>query len=73
MGDDGNGNGDRVEPARWPQMGSEFSPELCLAYREAMKADINHMGDTIKNTVWIAGATTALILSLVQLALHFYG
>ena len=61
--DDNNGNGVGA-------MGNPYvSGDLCAAYRETMKGEINKITSTIKLTALILG----LILTSVQLAIHFLG
>ncbi len=65
--DDDNGNGGGIAGG----MGANphISTELCAAYRETMKGEINKITSTIKLTALILG----LILTSVQLAIHFLG
>ncbi len=56
-----------------PTSGVQVTPTLCEAYRGHLETKIGNMEKTLKNTIYIVGATTALLLSMVQLALHFFG
>lgn len=61
--DDGNGDG-------FSASGNPYiSGDLCAAYRETMRVEINKITYTVKLT----GAIIAIVVTIVQLGLHFFG
>ena len=68
MTDEGDGNGGEsrgTTPAH-------VSPALCSAYRGHVETKIGNMEKNIMNTVKLVGAVSAILISIVQLAITLY-
>ena len=69
--DDDNGNGAGLSSSSIE--GNPFvGDELCQERRGVMVERINNMEKTIVGTVKLTGAIIAIVVTLVQLGLHFF-
>ena len=67
--ENGNGNGEGTGAPGNPYV----SGSLCDARRETMHAEITAMEEKILSSVKLTGACIAIIMTLVQLGLYFFG
>ena len=70
--DDKNGNGEGFSFAG-PQGNPHVSSELCAAFRGHMETKIDTMETKILSAVKLTGLVVGLVLTFVQLGLHFLG
>jgi len=50
-----------------------ISRTLCAAYRETMRSEIKSMEEKILSSIKLTGAIIAIIVTVVQLGLYFFG
>ena len=64
---DGNGEGSGIPGNPY------ISGSLCAAYRETMRSENKAMEEKILFSIKITGAIIAIIMTVVQLGLYFFG
>ena len=67
---DGNGG---ISSALIASGNPHISPELCKAYRGHIETKIDTMETKILSVVKLTGLAVGLVVTIVQLGLHFFG